>query len=236
MLESLTPRPHRPLTRRGQRGASLIELLVSMGLGLLLLAVCAGLFLNVLREHRAALHEARLMQDLRTASDIVTRDLRRAGHWGAAAQGTFWTGHSVALRNPYSAQSPASAVASAATFRYSQDAEENNQLDAAEEFGVRLRNGAIDLMLGQGNWQSLTDAGTLRIHTLRITPTVDEVPLAALCHRPCPASAADCPPRQWVRSVQIDITGASTQDASIERSLRSRVRVRNDTITGRCPP
>ncbi|MEY2891179.1 MAG: hypothetical protein RJA98_1087 [Pseudomonadota bacterium] len=221
--------------RRRARGASLLELLVASTLGLLLMSVCITLFVQVLREHRSALHEARLMQDLRSAIDIVARDLRRAGGWGAAERATFWSSNARPLDNPYGAQTPASAPAALASFNYSRDPTENNQLDSDEAFGVRLRNGAIELMLGQGNWQALTDSGTLKLTDLRITPTVHEVSLASLCTQACAASAPDCPPRQTVRSVLVELSGASSLDPSVTRSLRARVRVRNDTVSGRCP-
>ena len=76
-----------PVSRRGQRGLSLVELLVGLALGLLVVAGGAALLARQhLREHRALLLEARLMQDLRTAADLVARDLRRAGYWGDAGR------------------------------------------------------------------------------------------------------------------------------------------------------
>lgn len=230
------PRPSASAAhKRRARGTSLVELLVASTLGLLLVAVCITLFVQVLREHRSVVNEARLMQDLRSAIDIVARDLRRAGGWGAAERATLWTGSTAPLNNPYSAQTPASAPAALANFNYSRDPTENNQLDSDEAFGVRLRNGAIELMLGQGNWQALTDSGTLKLTTLRITPTVQEVSLGELCAQACAASAVDCPPKQTVRSVLVELSGASTLDPSVTRGLRARVRVRNDAVTGRCP-
>ena len=34
---------------------------------------------------------------------------------------------------------------------------ENGIVDSNERFGFRLRNGAIEMQLGDGNWQALTD-------------------------------------------------------------------------------
>ena len=67
------------------RGLSLVELLVGLALGLFVVAAATTLLAAQSREQRLLVTENRLMQDLRTASDIITRDVRRAGYWGAAA-------------------------------------------------------------------------------------------------------------------------------------------------------
>ena len=51
----------------------------------------------------------------------------------------------------------------------------------------------------------------------------------------CPAGSLACPPRQSVRSLAVQISGVSASDAALLRSLRSQVRLRNDTVTGACP-
>jgi type IV pilus assembly protein PilW len=218
-----------------QRGLSLVELLVGLVLGLFIAAAAATLLAAQLREQRSLAVENRLMQDLRTASDVVVRDLRRAGYWGAAASGIWTPGASGVTVNPYATLSPAAAASDAANFRYSRDAVENHIVDSNEEFGLRLRSGAIELLLGAGNWQSLTDAGTLVVTGFSIAPTTQEVSLEAHCTAPCAAGSTTCPPRQQVRSLAVVVRARSAVDPSVVRSLRSEVRVRNDAVTGACP-
>ena len=67
-----------------QRGLSLIELMIGITVALFIAAAGGSLLVGQLREHRALALEARLTQDLRTAADLITRDLRRAGYWGNA--------------------------------------------------------------------------------------------------------------------------------------------------------
>jgi type IV pilus assembly protein PilW len=218
---------------RTQRGLTLIELLVGLALGLLVVASGTMLLTTHLREHRSLLLEARLMQDLRTAADLVARDLRRAGHWGDAAAGV-WSPTEVVRANPYAALAPVAAASDAASFTYSRDAIENHALDGNEQFGFRLRNKAIELQLGSSNWQALTDAALLAITTFTITPTLQEIDLGALCSQPCPAASATCPPRQQVRSLAVQISGHSLADAAVVRSVQALVRVRYDAIVGAC--
>jgi prepilin peptidase dependent protein B len=214
-----------------QRGFTLVELLVGLALGLFVVTATLGLLASQWREQRSLGVEGRLMQDLRTASDVVTRDLRRAGHWGAATAGLPQTGASAPIANPYAAMAPASAASDAIAFRYSRDEHENGIVDAREEFGLRLRNGVVELLLGAGNWQALTDAGTLTMTDLRITPTVREVDLADHCSD----CSAPCAPRQQIRSVVVTLAARSVADASVSRTLTSEVRVRNDVVVGACP-
>jgi prepilin peptidase dependent protein B len=223
-----------PLNRGAQRGLTLVELLVGLALGLLVVASATLLLGSHLREHRALLLEARLMQDLRTAADLVARDLRRAGHWGDAAAGV-WSPVETARANPYAALAPAAAASDAASYGYSRDASENQLLDGNEQFGLRLRNKAIELQLGSGNWQALTDATLLAITAFTITPTVQEIELGALCSQPCPVASTSCPPRQQVRSLAVQISGRSLADATVARSVQAVVRVRYDTLVGACP-
>lgn len=221
------------LNARRQRGVSLIELMVGLAIGLMVVAAAATMLVNRIREHRAMLVEGRLMQDLRTSMDIVTRDLRRAGYWGDAASAMRVS--SAAPVNPYTALSPASAASDAVSFRISRDAIENHHVDDNEQFGFRLRKGVIEMLIGGGSWQALTDAGTISITSFEVTPTVQQVSLRDSCAASCDASTAECGPSQQVRSLAVAMTGRATADSKVVRSLTSQVRLRNDVIIGACP-
>lgn len=221
------------------RGLSLIELLVGMVIGLFIATAGATLLAAQWREHRSLTLEMRLMQELRSSAELITRDLRRAGHWGDAAAGLVEAGSaasaaSAALTNPYAALSPAGAASDAATFGYSRDVVENHRLDGNEQFGLRLRRGVIELQLGAGNWQALTDAGTMTVSRFSITPTLQELPLLEHCARPCPAGAS-CTPRLQVRSLVVEIAAQASADPTLRRQLRSELRLRNDAVLGTCP-
>lgn len=220
--------------RHGTHGVSLVKLLVGLALGLFIVAVAATLLAAQTREQRSLVTEQRLMQELRSTSDLIARDLRRAGHWGAAAAGVWMPGASGVATNPYAALAPDASASNAASYHYSRDASENGVVDANESFGLRLRNGAIEQALGAGQWQSLTDAGTLTVTAFDVSATTQAFSLEAHCPLSCPAGETSCP-RQHVRSLAIAITARSSIDANVVRSLRSEVRVRNDAVSGACP-
>jgi prepilin peptidase dependent protein B len=224
----------RSVRTHGQRGLSIVELMIGVAIALFIAATGATLLASHLRESRGLLLEARLMQDLRSAADIVSRDLRRAGYWAAATDGVWAAGATHVAVNPYVAIAPGAAASDAVSFRYSRDAAENNVVDSNEQFGFRLRSGAIEMQLGAGGWQALTDAGTLNVTEFRVTPSVQEIDLQNFCATTCPSGSTSCPPHQQVRSLALVIGGQLAGNASVTRSVRSEVRLRGDAVIGAC--
>jgi type IV pilus assembly protein PilW len=221
--------------RAAARGLSIVELLVATAIGLVIVAAAGGM---VLAQHAAARKvqaETRLMHDLRTAADLVARDLRRAGHWSAAAASAVRRGDDAAAVNPHAAMSPTSAAASAVALSFSTSADgDAGVVDDRDRFGFRLRGGAIEMQLGARNWQTLTDSGTLVVTVFAVEPRIDEISLAAFCEHPCAAASTTCPPRQQVRSFAITLAARSASDSAVTRTLQSAVRARNDVVVGSC--
>jgi type IV pilus assembly protein PilW len=217
--------------RNACRGLSLVELMVGLALGLFIVAAALFLLSEHLRENRSLLLQARLQQDLRTTLDLMSRHLHRAGHWGTP-QAAIWQADSAAQTNPYAALTPGN---NSVMFYASRDAQENQQIDGNETLGFRLQQGVLQMRLGDGGWQSLTDPEVMKVTQLQIQPLVFEQALADLCHRPCPPNANTCPPRQQVRSMQVSVQASATHDAQVQRSLQTQVRLRNDAVIGSCP-
>jgi prepilin peptidase dependent protein B len=208
-----------------------VELMVGLALGLFIVAAALFLLTEHLRENRSLLLQARLQQDLRTTLDLMSRHLHRAGQWGTP-QAAIWQADAAPQTNPYAALTPSG---SSMLFHASRDAQENQQIDSNETLGFRLQQGLLQMRLGDGGWQSLTDPEVMQITQLQIQPQVHEQALGDLCHRPCPVASTTCPPRQQVRSVQISVQATATHDAQVQRSLQTQVRLRNDAVVGACP-
>lgn len=212
-----------------QRGLSLVELLVGVALGLFLVAGAATLFVNHLGNSRRLLLEARLNQDLRAVADLVTRDLRRASYWGNSLQGTVKVGAASATTpNPYATVTPG---AQTITYDFSRDVTENNTRDANERFVFDLNGGAIRMTIN-GAAQVVTDPDTVIITAFTIAPTETAVDIRDSCATTCTGSGC---PTITVRQYLVTIAGRATRDATVTRTLQTRVRVRNDAFAGVCP-
>jgi len=218
----------------GQRGLSMVELMVGVAIGLFVVAGATLVVSNQLGDNRRLMLETQIQQDLRATADLIAKDIRRAGYWGSAETGVWHAAAVAVSTNPYTdLQGVTSGVAaSGVQFGYSRGAENNVLDDATERSGFRLNNGVIQMYTG-GAWQALTDATTLRVTNFQVTLRSQDVDLT--CFNACPASAAACPPRQSVRDITVLIDGTAVHDANVRRSARSNVRLRNDVITGTCP-
>ena len=207
--------------RTGQTGLSLVELMIALALGLVVVAIALEASVAQLRESRQLLAEARLMQDLRTAADLVARTLRRAGHWrDAAAQ--VGTG----AANPN-----AEWQLDGGTYAVAHDRGASGRVDAA----FRLREGALQMRLGDGNWQALTDASTSQVTAFTLTPDVRSTPLESACARPCPPGATACPPLIESRSVRLQLEAQVVRQPAVRRRLETTLNLRNDPVVGACP-
>lgn len=221
------------MARRRERGLSLVELMVGAAIGLIVVAAAGSVVAAHAIAARRVQLEARLMQDLRGAAELVGRDLRRAGHWAAAASGVRRGDEPVAV-NPHAEMAPASAAAGVVALSFSTGAGDATSVDDSERFGFRLRNGAIEMQLGTRNWQALSDPATVVVTSFSVVPRVDEADLATFCAKACAAGNTTCPPRQQIRSYAISVAGRSAIDPLVTRELRSAVRVRNDVVVGSC--
>ncbi len=238
-MRALIP-PHPPQHRsHRQAGVSLVELLIGITLGLFIVGAGLTALVVHLRESRALIAQSRLMQDLRATTDLIARDLRRAGYWGDAAAGV-WPREAASpasgvAANPYTMMAVSGTSMPAVSYRFSRDAIENDRVDDNEQFGYRLRSGALEMQIGSGRWQAMTDVTSMKVTRLVIAPTEQVLDLEGACQVPCPASSTTCPPRLHVRSVSVTVSAQGVAEAATERTVRTGVRLRNDEVTGRCP-
>lgn len=210
-----------------QRGLSLVELMVGIAVGLFIVTAATLIVTTQLADNRVLLLEAQLQQDLRATSDIITRELRRAGSAGSTnlpQDGIWRPGGAGVAANSFTALSPTDPAnaGSEVEFRYRRSA------GAEGPFGFKLESGVLKSYIGTG-WQELTDAQVMNVTSFVVTPTA---PLEYIV--PCPRNCADgttnCWPRLQVRGYTVEIGAQARADASIARSIRSEVRLRNDSV------
>jgi prepilin peptidase dependent protein B len=229
MTPSLRAPARRHAAARRQRGLSMVELMVAVTVGLIVLTGVTAMMVNSLQSANDTMRAARLNQELRAVMDLIVRDLRRAGYRGDYASyfGLLAAGQT------FSNTVAVSAGGSQLQFSYDLDAD--GAFSVAETFGYR-RSGTSVQALRNGNWVTLTNAGTTQVTALSFcfAPSEDTDCLAA----PPAASQVTITGgtiNVIVKDVRITLTGRAADDASIERTLRETVRVRNDEVVNPAP-
>ena len=221
--------------RHAQRGFSLVELLVATAVGLVLTTWAISMFVTSLGNNRKLITEAQVNQNLRAAADLITREVRRAGYWGHSIAGTRTSSTgSTTTPNPYRA---ITATAGTIGYDFSRDASENDTLDTNEQFAFQLSGGVIQMRTDAATptWVNVTDPNTVTITDFTVTDTsAAALPLGNACSITCSAGTPNCP-TTTVRSYRISITGTSTKDSAVTRTLETKVRARNDELSGYCP-
>lgn len=74
------------------KGFNLVELMVAMVAGLLLVAAASALFASILKANKTAMQVSRLNQELQSITDMMARDIQRAGYDASAAAHTLVSG------------------------------------------------------------------------------------------------------------------------------------------------
>lgn len=220
--------------------------MVSLVLGLFIVAVATGLLLSQLKEQHHRLLTTRLQQELRAGLVLIEADLRRAGQWQSTDQGLWHpAARPLPSSNPYAAVWPDAAVSATLGYTYSRDATENQAIDTNERFGFRLHptTRALELRtvgaaLAPGTtdtWQAVSDPQAVVFTALTVTPNSHTVSLAARCSLPCPTGATDCPPQLSVRLIDVTLTAQATTAPTVQASLGRRIHLPTDVLQGRCP-
>lgn len=261
-MPALTARPAAGgvRARRTARGLSIVELMVGITISMFILAGATLVLTTQLDNNRRLLLEAQLQQDLRTAADMISRDVRRAGYWGRAYCNVWRYVEAGSVDpncpagNPYNAMTPNDAPAPDGTselvYARSTDAEggadfnrDDGLLDATpgrarERVGFKWNavNQTIEYLVGNNNWQALTDPAVLRVTQFNMTINTQVLPVPCAAAG-CQAQGPQCGGPVTVRSRDLTFTivARAVHDAGVQRSLRENVRLRNSVPVEQCP-
>ena len=234
-----------------QLGLTIIELLIGVAVGLMVVVGAVKLMADTLGGNRRLLLEARVNQDLRVATDLIARDLRRAGYWRNATSGIFSTnGTGSVTLNPYTGIVLNTETANASDIQYQYAHDYNNSIEDAEQAGFRVRAGVLEFKHGADGWQKLTDPNVITVTNLSVAETSRLADLYTFCScltkLTCtapqfqivggsPGTYYASRPRLTIRQYDVVLAGQSATDPSVVREIRETVRVRNDLMTGSCP-
>ena len=224
---------------RRKQGLSIVELLVGIAVGLFVLAGATMMASNQISDNKRLLLETQVQQDMRTAMDVIVRDIRRSG-FSYHADILQSVGTPLATQAGYK---PAGVMDGSNVLLYTYSsvaapadnmtADAGNAADSPDFKGFKLEDGVIKVQLGLNNWQALTDIGVVRITELTASQ-VKSLPInLPTCSTAgiCPASMPGCAnPHVVTRYIDLTMEGQAVHDPRVTRTLQTRVRVRNDEV------
>lgn len=213
------------------RGLGLVELLISIVIGLFFLAGLSAFLGRSLSAAGKGFQDSRLSQELNATLELMARDVRRAGY-SSTAQDTL-------PANPFTQDAVPAAndggisLASAGCILYAYDMPDtaNGARDLVERLGFKLQSDAVyagtqATDCTTGSWQPLTDPKVSKITDLSFEYLDGTGNLAAPQSPILSASGTN-----WAactRLIRVTIRGHLVGNPSGARTLSQSVRVRND--------
>lgn len=210
--------------KRNNEGFSLVELMVSIALGLFVVIGVLSIFATTAKSNHDTLKATRLHQDLRAVMDLMARDIRRAGYWRTAISSVDG-----GPQNPFRLNDPGKLTGQPedSCLTYSYDLNGDMNIDSNENHGFRLNTGSVQMAksdgdCNNGDWERVTDQEASTITGLEFAVNsrllnVDGASNAAGTIR--------------VREVKIELSGELKDDSSVSRTLTQTVRVQTDLYT-----
>lgn len=228
-------RSHR---RRPVQGLSIVELLVGIAVGMFVLAGATMVVSSQISDNKRLLLETQVQQDMRAAMDIIVRDIRRSGYtkWAdSLVQPVNAAPKAAVVYRPAGYNNFSASLGSSIAYSYSSKPDDamKNAIVADDMHGFRLTSGKIEVLLGAGGYQALTDPNVVTITSFDITQQVSApMPLPTCETTPCATPACPPPNGQYIatRHLVLTMNGQAVHDASIQRQVRATVRVRNDEV------
>jgi prepilin peptidase dependent protein B len=158
-----------------QHGNSLVELMISMTLGLASIAAMASLVGHGIALNISLLAKSRLDEEMNAVVAVVSHDLKRAGYYALTNE---------IVKNPTTLSNPFDGSLSIAAYttepansciNFAYDRNKNGLLDTSpnnEKYGFRLRDSAVEIRLGgaacdESGWHDLTDPKVVQVTALK---------------------------------------------------------------------
>lgn len=165
------------LSIRKQSGATLVELMISVAIGMVSVLGVASLVGMGVGVNSNLMNHSRLGEELKNVVNLMARDIRRAGYNGnSVTMVTDPDANPSAFANSISvSEYTGEATNSCLVFAY--DADSDGVLDTSgtnENYGYRLRDGAVEMRksgLGctEDGWEDLTESAMITVNALTFT-------------------------------------------------------------------
>lgn len=225
-------------TNARNRGFTLIELMVSLVLGLVVIGGVMGVFISTYQANAQNIKAVRLNEEMRAVMSLMSRDIRRAGARDLAWQPSLLgTANLFANDVNWVVSRYDSTVPTTSCVLFAYDSNGNDVVDNADRLGYRLRKeGALQSVemrrtgtaCNGGGWEKVTDENIMNVLDLDFAVTTEPgasgveirtviITLDAATHTrsttPANLTTADC--------TNIDV---------VCRRLVEKIRLRNDAV------
>lgn len=208
---------------RPQAGFSLVEMMVAIVLGMILIGSTLALVVTTGQANAEAVQGARLTQEMRAITEIVSRDLRRARYMEDAIQ---LIGTGGAISNPYDAIVVSNAGA-CIQFAYENVDDMGTPTDESDDVTrdnfrtlwheVVGDSGAVFLATADGAAPACGDDTGIRLSS----PEVNLTSLVFTANDACTPTAID-----------LSLDGELTANSDVQRSYQENIRLRNAALPG----
>ena len=200
------------LNSQRQSGFSLIELMISLFLGSILLAMVLGLYVSGVSNAAKSLKYSRLRTDLQSMLMIIATDIRRSGYGGENYLIGPDNNKTIDLLSKPLASEPLSCL----IFSYDIALDGNVShmgyryqfSDQTIQYGSGVSSAAVNCY-SSGIWERLSDPQFIKIITLKFTEVVTSSAVAT------------------IRNVDIEIVGELAADSQFTHTVKTSVQVRN---------
>ena len=194
---------------REDNGFSLIELLITLLLGSMLLAMIISIYVTTVSSGARSLKYSRLRTDLQSIISLMETDIRRVGYGGHE----FMVGSGATKTIDSSNTEDKDCI----VYYYNHNGA--TSIGNANKMGLRLNTDKHEIQFGtgvdplavncydSGYWRALSDKKFVKITSLGFTES--EVSSASAT----------------MRSVQIEITGALVSESAVQHSIKTKVQV-----------
>ncbi len=198
-----------------QKGLSIVELMITITLGLLLMAALTAVFSNTLGVNSRSLKLSQLHEEATAVMDLMIGELRRTGYRGDAAELVFDPANASTNFNNTIVVSQFSGEEANSCILFSYDEDADGIHDGApENFGFRLRDNQIQRRQASagcdgGGWQNVTTTAMVLVNDLDFTLTEQMIDLVN------------------EQRVTVVMEVAMPSDTAITRTMTSEVVIRN---------
>jgi prepilin peptidase dependent protein B len=161
-------------TQRTQAGNSLVELMISMTLGLASITAMASLVGHGIALNTSLLAKSRLDEEINAVVAVLRHDLKRAGYYSLTHE---MVKNPTTKMNPFDDSITIAAYTSEADnscINFAYDRNKNGALDTTpsnENYGYRLKDKAVEIRLDgascdESGWHDLTDPQIVQVMVL----------------------------------------------------------------------